>query len=47
MDNNMGYADEKKASIKIAAIWFLKNYATVWTGWVPEEAANKVKAALE
>jgi glycine betaine/proline transport system substrate-binding protein len=29
-----------------AAEWFLKNYEAVWTGWVPAEVAEKVKAAL-
>ncbi len=46
MDNNLGYADEKKISIQKAALWFLKYYEPLWTGWVPEEVAKKVKAVL-
>ena len=47
MDDNMGYADDKKVNINKAAIWFLKNYESLWTTWIPEEIANKVKAALK
>ena len=47
MDDNMAYTDEKKVSINRAAMWFLKNYESLWTGWVPEDVAQKVKAALK
>ena len=47
MDDNMSYADDKKVNINKAAIWFLKNYESLWTTWIPEVVANKVKAALK
>ena len=47
MDDNMGYADDKKVNINKAAIWFLKNYESLWTTWIPEDVANKVKAGLK
>jgi len=28
------------------AIWYLKEYESIWTQWVPSDIANKVKAAL-
>ena len=42
MDDNMGYADERKININKAAIWFLKNYESLWTSWVPSNIAEKV-----
>jgi glycine betaine/proline transport system substrate-binding protein len=47
MDDNMGYADDEKINIKKAAIWFLKNHESLWTTWIPEDVAIKVKAALK
>ena len=47
MDDNMGYADDKKVNINRAAMWFLKNYESLWTTWVAEDVANKVKAELK
>ncbi len=47
MENNLGYADEKKISIQKAAIWFLRNHEPLWIAWIPEDVANKVKAALK
>jgi glycine betaine/proline transport system substrate-binding protein len=47
MDDNMGYADGEKININKAAIWFLKNHESLWTAWIPEDAAIKVKAALK
>jgi glycine betaine/proline transport system substrate-binding protein len=37
---------DKKANTQAAAIWFLKNYQDLWSGWVPKNVAKKVKAAL-
>ena len=28
------------------AKWFLSEYEEIWTKWVPEEVASKVKGAL-
>jgi glycine betaine/proline transport system substrate-binding protein len=47
MDDNMGYADDKKVNINKAAFWFLKYYEVLWTSWIPVDVAAKVKAALE
>ncbi len=47
MDDNMGYADDKKVNINKAAMWFLKNYESLWMTWLPEDVANKVKAELK
>jgi len=42
----LAYMREKKAKKEDAAVWFLKNYQDLWSGWVPENVAKKVKAAL-
>ncbi|MEA3442637.1 MAG: ABC transporter substrate-binding protein [Chloroflexota bacterium] len=42
----LAYMQENKASTEDAAIWFLKEYDSVWTEWVPADVASKVKAAL-
>jgi glycine betaine/proline transport system substrate-binding protein len=42
----LAYMQEKKATKKDAALWFLKNYRDVWHGWVPSEVMKKVEAAL-
>jgi glycine betaine/proline transport system substrate-binding protein len=42
----LAYMRDKKADTQAAAIWFLKNYEDLWTGWVPADVAKKVKAAL-
>jgi glycine betaine/proline transport system substrate-binding protein len=43
----LAYMQDSKASRKEAAIWFLKNYESVWTSWVTPDVAAKVKAALK
>eukprot|EP00130_Batrachochytrium_dendrobatidis_P008404 XP_006683279.1 hypothetical protein BATDEDRAFT_28823 [Batrachochytrium dendrobatidis JAM81] len=40
------YMEENNASPEEAALWFLENYEDVWTKWLPEDVAEKVKAAL-
>lgn len=42
----LAYMREKEAKKEDAAIWFLKNYQDLWSGWVPKNVAKKVKAAL-
>jgi len=42
----LNYMQETKASTTEAAIWFLKEYESVWTKWVPSDVVSKVKAAL-
>jgi glycine betaine/proline transport system substrate-binding protein len=38
---------EKKIDTQKAAEWFLEEYEEVWTSWVSEDVAKKVKAALK
>ena len=42
----LAYMRDKKANTQAAAIWFLKNYQDLWSGWVPKNVAKKVIAAL-
>jgi len=42
----LAYMQETEASTTEAAIWFLREYESVWTKWVPSDIAEKVKAAL-
>ncbi|MET3697145.1 glycine betaine/proline transport system substrate-binding protein [Bacillus oleivorans] len=43
----LSFMTENEASADEAAIWWLKQHEDLWTGWVSEEVAEKVKAALE
>ena len=40
------YMQETEASIEETVIWFLNNYESTWTQWVPSDVTSKVKAAL-
>ena len=42
----LAYMQDNKAGTRDAAKWFLKQYESLWTQWVPSEVAAKVKAAL-
>ena len=42
----LAYMQETKADTTAAAIYFLQEYESLWTQWVPSDVANKVKAAL-
>ncbi len=42
----LAYMEEEDADHSAAAIWFLKNYEDLWSGWVPSDVMKKVKAAL-
>jgi glycine betaine/proline transport system substrate-binding protein len=42
----LAYMQDEKANTQAAAIWFLKNYQDLWSGWVPADVAKKVTAAL-
>ncbi|MEM7778032.1 MAG: ABC transporter substrate-binding protein [Pseudomonadota bacterium] len=46
MNAVLAWADENKANPEDAAKYFLKNYESAWTQWVPADVAKKVKAAL-
>jgi glycine betaine/proline transport system substrate-binding protein len=43
----LAYMQDNEADTKETAKWFLKEREELWTSWVPEEIAQKVKAALE
>jgi glycine betaine/proline transport system substrate-binding protein len=42
----LAWQDEHKESNREAAVYFLRNYADLWTKWVPADVAEKVKAEL-
>jgi glycine betaine/proline transport system substrate-binding protein len=42
----LAYMRDNKANTQAAALWFLKNYENLWSGWVPADVAKKVKAAM-
>jgi glycine betaine/proline transport system substrate-binding protein len=42
----LSYMQDNSASTQQAAEYFLKNYQSVWTQWVPADIADKVTAAL-
>lgn len=41
------YMEENDKTPEEAALWFLKNEESIWSKWMTEEIAEKVKAALE
>jgi glycine betaine/proline transport system substrate-binding protein len=43
----LAYMQDEKADTQRAALWFLRNYQELWTGWVPGKVSGKVKAALK
>ncbi len=43
----LAYMQDNKATTDAAAVWFLKNYESLWTGWVSADVAAKVKASLK
>ncbi len=42
----LAWGDNNKASPEDVADYFLRNYEAIWTDWVPEDVAAKVKASL-
>jgi len=42
----LAYMQGSEANASEAAVWFLRNYESVWTGWIPPDIAEKVKEAL-
>ncbi|MBA5804154.1 glycine betaine ABC transporter substrate-binding protein [Rhizobium changzhiense] len=42
----LAWQDENRESNEDAAIYFLRNYESLWTKWVPVDVAEKVKASL-
>jgi len=43
----LAYMQDNKASTEDAAKWFLKQYESLWTQWVPTDVVAKVKAAIQ
>ena len=43
----LSYMRENESDSQEAAVWFLKTREDVWTKWVPEEIAEKVKEAIK
>ena len=43
----LAYMMENECDTRDAAVWFLKTREDVWTKWVPEEIAEKVKEAIK
>ena len=43
----LAYMKDNKAETDDAAQWFLKEYESLWTQWVPADVAAKVKAAMK
>jgi glycine betaine/proline transport system substrate-binding protein len=42
----LGYMQENDLEAADAAVWFLENYESLWTSWVPTDVADLVKAYL-
>ncbi len=43
----LAFMQDNDAEVEEAAVHFLKNYADVWTQWVPAEVAARVQASLQ
>lgn len=43
----LAFMQENDADYEQAGLWFLKNYEELWTQWVSDEVAEKVKSALK
>ncbi len=46
MDKVMAYMEENEAEPEDAAKWFLQNETDTWSAWLPQDVAERVKAAL-
>lgn len=42
----LAWADDNRASPEETAVYFLENHEEIWTGWVPDEVAERVRAGL-
>ncbi|MGC9323788.1 MAG: ABC transporter substrate-binding protein, partial [Desulfomonilia bacterium] len=43
----LAYMEDNKANVDDAAIWFLKEYESLWSPWVPADVKENVKEALK
>lgn len=41
------YMEKNQASTEEAAIWWMNKHEDIWTGWVPEDVAKKVKESIK
>ncbi|NGM87461.1 ABC transporter substrate-binding protein [Parapusillimonas sp. SGNA-6] len=46
MDKVMAHMEETEGEPVDVAQWFLQNHGDVWTAWLPDDVAGRVKAAL-
>jgi glycine betaine/proline transport system substrate-binding protein len=46
MNDVLAYMEDNEATTEEAAIWFLQEYESLWTQWVPSDVVDKVKDAL-
>ncbi len=46
LNQALAYMQENNASTEEAGIWFLQEFESLWTQWIPADIASKVKAAL-
>lgn len=42
----LAYMQDNEATVEDAAKWFLTEHGDVWTTWVPEDVASKIKESL-
>ncbi|MGY0693819.1 ABC transporter substrate-binding protein [Virgibacillus sp. FSP13] len=42
----LSYMEENGASPEEAAMWWMEKHEDIWTGWVPEDVAKKVKESM-
>ena len=46
VSEGLAYMRDNEVEAPEAAVWFLQEKEDVWTQWVPEDVAEKVKASL-
>lgn len=46
-EDALNYMEETDASVEEAAIWWMKEHEDLWTSWVDEDIAEKVKESIE
>ncbi|MEC5423750.1 ABC transporter substrate-binding protein [Virgibacillus sp. C22-A2] len=43
----LSYMDDNDASAEEAAVWWMNEHEDIWTGWVSDEVAEKIKGTLQ
>jgi len=46
-NKSLAYMEDNKAKVDDAALWFLKEYESLWSEWVTADVKNKVKKSLK